>query len=231
MDRSCSIERPGARADHPRAWPLVFVFVIAFAAGVWLVLQTLDVAFRPSSEIQQDTKASPRSQASAKARETPPVRSTTFAITSRESPSTGPAKTTTTTNALAARPAQAVLSERDRRVKIDRVAYLRCDGAPQQRGPYPCPRDREFETAVWDAIASLPSCPGVPAGRGELDLRVQYRQGEPVSLHMESIDSGLRGLDGSRAVACVENNLVSLRPRLQARRAVISFRFAMVPRS
>ena len=97
-----------------------------------------------------------------------------------------------------------------------RVAYIRC-GNEQ-----PCPRDREFEEAAWEAIANLPNCPHAPRLPGTGDVRL-HRRGAVNELRFR--DWGDSPLPIPPLQACLAPSLRNLPTRLRLDPLVVSFRF------
>jgi hypothetical protein len=58
--------------------------------------------------------------------------------------------------------------------KHGHVAYLRCNGLPQSKGPFPCPRDREMEKQVWSALSELERCAPVELRGRRGDVRIEF---------------------------------------------------------
>lgn len=102
-----------------------------------------------------------------------------------------------------------------------RVAYLRCDGLSTQRGPFPCPRDRAFERAVWRELRALERCALLTPG--SVELRVEI-----ASAHAPSLDLRAQDRERTRAArACLGPALGSVRTVLTPERMVVSFAFEL----
>lgn len=102
-------------------------------------------------------------------------------------------------------------------------AYLRCDGLPQRRGRYPCPRDRTLEGAIRKAIEALPSCREAHAiARGAFDVRLEIgAAGTVEELHVRAPSDG-----AERAVrACAGPALRKEHTALRPTRMIVSMRF------
>jgi hypothetical protein len=100
-----------------------------------------------------------------------------------------------------------------------RVAYLRCDGLPQRRGPFPCPRDREMELQIWSALSSLEHCDLVQQ-RGRTDVRFDF-DGDARTW------SAIGSLDRSTVVRCAGAALSRVGTSLRPTRMIVSFRFEL----
>jgi hypothetical protein len=107
-----------------------------------------------------------------------------------------------------------------------RVAYLQCEGVPQQDGPFPCPRDLPLESRVWEALRALPDCPTAPTAPGRADLRWVYASGETPELRFLG---SATDLNEGRLRTCLEGPLTALRTELSPELMVVSFRFELVP--
>jgi hypothetical protein len=102
-----------------------------------------------------------------------------------------------------------------------RIAYLRCDGLTARSGPFPCPRDRALERAVWQALSRLERC--APLTPGPLELRVEIGR-----THAPSFDLRAEERDRARAAhVCMAGAFVGIRTTLSPDRMVISFTFAL----
>jgi hypothetical protein len=114
-------------------------------------------------------------------------------------------------------------------VRRGRIAYLRCDGVPPQRGPFPCPRDEAMEAAVWPAIDGLVACAQGPRQAGEGDLRIEFTgPGAPDVGWRDTFPRNTVRLDDTAVLACVRGPLAAARQSLGAQRLLVSFRFAVV---
>jgi hypothetical protein len=110
------------------------------------------------------------------------------------------------------------------------VAYVRCEGAEQPRGRFPCPRDRRLEADVWHALAALGSCasgdPG--SGQGEARLDVQGGRVAELELRPDKRRAGqAAGLDLAVVSKCAEPQLRALRSSLHVPRFIVAFRFGL----
>ncbi|MBW2460622.1 MAG: hypothetical protein JRH11_03170 [Deltaproteobacteria bacterium] len=114
------------------------------------------------------------------------------------------------------------------RVLPGRVAYLRCEGARPTGGPFPCPRDRDLERAIWAALGALAECPGRPVAAGEGDLRLAFSGG---NLQESSLrETGEGGLPEAAVLGCLEEPLGALTTTIRAEELLVSFRFVLEPR-
>ncbi|MBX7196950.1 MAG: hypothetical protein K1X94_33175 [Sandaracinaceae bacterium] len=112
-----------------------------------------------------------------------------------------------------------------------RVAYLRCDGVPQQSGPFPCPRDEALETAVWAALAGVEDCARSP-GPGHADIVVDFDDADaPTVRARDTFPSDTARTDDPALLACTSDALASVRTTLRPRRLVVSFRLVLDPAS
>lgn len=107
------------------------------------------------------------------------------------------------------------------RVRRDRVAYIRCEGAEDRRGR--CPRDRDLENAVWAILENLPQCPAAPENWGTADVRLRFQPNAPTQLRFR--DWGRAPLALPPMVRCLEHEVAPLRTTLPASTTVVSFRF------
>lgn len=113
------------------------------------------------------------------------------------------------------------------RVTPGRVAYLRCDGAPERTGPFPCPRDRALEERAFGAILGLPTCTELAATHpppiGRADAWLVFHGPALGGVRMRESP----GSDATAEVirACLEARLTDIRSRVQSDRMTVSFRF------
>lgn len=107
----------------------------------------------------------------------------------------------------------------DRTMRRGRLAYIRCEGQT------PCPRDRALESAVWVALASLPSCARGPRGAGHADLRLHFSDAAPTIRFRDAPGPGPL-LDYGQILSCLEAPLGAQRSMLR-RPFVVSFRFSL----
>lgn len=102
-----------------------------------------------------------------------------------------------------------------------RVAYLRCDGLPQRKGPIPCPRDRALEQRVWSVLEALERCPKLASERGAGEVRLDIANGK-TDLHVSDAE-----LDSTAVGSCAGTGLRSIRTALRPTRMIVSFRFEL----
>jgi hypothetical protein len=119
---------------------------------------------------------------------------------------------TATTDGASAQPSQL-------RFVHGRVAYLRCEGLPQRRGPFPCPRDREMEQQVWDALSSLAHC-DLAQQRGRSDVRFDFQADERAWTASGTLERGT-------VVRCAGAALSRVGTSLRPTRMIVSFRFEL----
>lgn len=116
------------------------------------------------------------------------------------------------------------------RVRRGRVAYLRCDGAPQTSGPFPCPRDAALEASVWGAIDQVTTCASpVPPGNVDLVLEWDRESGAtaPTIATRDTFpDEALRS-DAAAVVACLTPSLSALTTAIPGDRIRVGFRFEL----
>jgi hypothetical protein len=115
------------------------------------------------------------------------------------------------------------------RVVPGRVAYVRCDGLSASSGPYPCPRDRVLEAAVWDLLDTLRECRGAHPIDDDRDaeLRLDFRAGTAtdVQLRADAPDQG----DLEAALGrCLTEPLRRIETKLRPAHMVVSFRFQLL---
>jgi hypothetical protein len=108
----------------------------------------------------------------------------------------------------------------DQRLKPGIVAYLRCDGVPQHKGPFPCPRDRDLERRVWHTLRSLERCEPLVDARGASEVRLELT---PIRTELHVVGGEL---DRSAVRQCAAS-LTSARTSLQPERMIVAFRFAL----
>lgn len=102
-----------------------------------------------------------------------------------------------------------------------RVAYLRCDGLATRRGRFPCPRDRQFERAVWQALRGLERC--ALLAPGPLELRVEIS-----SAHAPSFELRAEERERERtARVCLGAALAGVATTLRPERMLVSFAFEL----
>ena len=102
-----------------------------------------------------------------------------------------------------------------------RIAYLRCDGVATRSGPFPCPRDRELERAVWKALQGIERCALLTPGALELRIEIE-------GTHAPSFE--LRAPDRERARTaqlCLGDAFVGIGTSLAPKRMVVSFTFEL----
>jgi hypothetical protein len=108
----------------------------------------------------------------------------------------------------------------DQRLKPGIVAYLRCDGVPQRKGPFPCPRDRDLEQRVWHTLRSLERCEPLIDARGASEVRLELT---PIRTELHVVGGEL---DRSAVRQCAAG-LTSARTSLRPERMIVAFRFAL----
>ncbi len=116
------------------------------------------------------------------------------------------------------------------RVHRGRVAYLRCDGAPQSTGPFPCPRDAALEAAVWAAVEQVTACqPPVPPGSADLVLEWDREAGAtvPAITTRDTFPDDALRTDAAAVVTCVTPALATLTTTIPGDRIRVGFRFAL----
>jgi hypothetical protein len=112
-------------------------------------------------------------------------------------------------------------------VRRGRVAYLRCDGAPQQAGPFPCPRDEAFEAFVWNAIDTLETC-STAVSPGQADLVVDFEREEsaaPSILTRDTFRDDVQRADAAAIVTCLTPILTTATSTIPGERLRVGFRF------
>ncbi len=113
------------------------------------------------------------------------------------------------------------------RVTPGRVAYLRCDGAPEQAGLFPCPRDRALEERAFAAILGLATCRELaatnPAPIGRADAWLIFHGPELGGIRMRESP----GAEATSEIVrtCLEARLAGVRSRVESERMTVSFRF------
>ncbi len=140
-------------------------------------------------------------------------------------PSPGPAPVeaeAATADATARRPGRHRIT-----IAPGRVAYLRCDGAPEQDGLFPCPRDRALEQRAFGAILGLTTCRDLAAASptpvGRADAWLIFRGPELGGIRMRESPGGAVVSEAIRA--CLEARLAGVRSRVESDRMTVSFRF------
>lgn len=108
------------------------------------------------------------------------------------------------------------------RLEMGRVAYIRCEGAPDGA----CPRDVGLERRAWDAIRGIERCDGLVGALGEADLRIVFDGGRYSGIGFRDFDRN--ALDTERLRTCVEASARELRTTHPASRLTVAFRFSLV---
>jgi hypothetical protein len=109
------------------------------------------------------------------------------------------------------------------RVKPGVVAYLRCDGLAQRRGPIPCPRDRALEIRMREIIETLPNCREAHAiSRGSFEVRLEHIATGAVRDLMVKAPNEAAEL---AVRACAGAALRKARTELKPTRMIVSMRF------
>ncbi|MFO0686714.1 MAG: hypothetical protein U0234_31925 [Sandaracinus sp.] len=115
-------------------------------------------------------------------------------------------------------------------VRRGRVAYLRCDGAPQTSGPFPCPRDAALEASVWSAVDQSTACtPPLPPGNVDLVIEWERESGAsaPTIATRDTFpDDALRS-DAAGVIACLTPALSTLTTTIPGDRIRVGFRFEL----
>ncbi len=112
-------------------------------------------------------------------------------------------------------------------IRRGRVAVLRCDGAPQQAGPFPCPRDEALEATVWAAIDTLPAC-ATPPSAGAADVVVDFDRTAGAAAVLRSRDTFRDEVvrsDGEAILLCLGPVLAAVSTPITGERLMFSFRF------
>lgn len=118
-------------------------------------------------------------------------------------------------------------AERTIELAEGQVAYLRCDGVPQQRGPFPCPRDVALEEAVWTALRGVEGCAEAP-GPGHADVVVSFEGASAASVRSrDTFRADVARTDADALLRCTREALEAARPTRAPRRLVISFRLEL----
>jgi hypothetical protein len=99
------------------------------------------------------------------------------------------------------------------------VAYLRCDGLPQGKGPFPCPRDRALEQQAWDALSALEHCE-LAQRPGRSEVRFDFESGARAW-------TATGTLERSAVVRCAGAALSHVNTSLRPTRMIVSFRFEL----
>jgi hypothetical protein len=120
--------------------------------------------------------------------------------------------------------AQPAGSSRRLQIKPGVFAYLRCEGVPQRRGKYPCPRDRTLEGRMRTIVEALPTCreaQAIPRGRS-FEVRLELGAGGAFKeLQVKGPNEA-----AERAVrACAGPGLRKERTELRTTRMIVSMRF------
>ena len=115
-------------------------------------------------------------------------------------------------------------------VRHGRVAYLRCDGAPQASGPFPCPRDAALEAAVCAAVDQSLTCdPPLPPGQADLVIEFDRSAGATaptIATRDTFADDAIR-TNAAGVVACLTPTLSALTTTIPGDRIRVGFRFAL----
>ncbi|WP_236603883.1 hypothetical protein [Sandaracinus amylolyticus] len=237
---------PTPREDQPRPALLVFVGVIALATGLGLARWGTYGRHESSTESGSESGSESRAGAEAEA-EAATETETTEAVgvaeptevaevvepeevlevvePTPEPPSAPPPPVAAAAPSPSPRTTPSAASALQ--LVRGRVAYLRCDGVPQRRGPVPCPRDEALEAAAWNAIATVTTCADLPADEGEADVVIDFDGGTTEVAARDRFASDVVRLDGARVAACLAPTLGAVRQTMGASRLVVSFRFAL----
>lgn len=111
------------------------------------------------------------------------------------------------------------------RWKPGRVAYLRCEEGPR-REPKPCPRDREFEDAVWNVLAAMPEQLALTRG-GAADLRMDFRKSPAVVELRKAGDAPLPFDESSQVIQEVGAKIRGIKVKVPTEGLVVSFEFSV----
>jgi hypothetical protein len=111
------------------------------------------------------------------------------------------------------------------RWKAGRVAYLRCEEGPR-REPKPCPRDREFEDAVWNVLASMPEQLALTKG-GAADLRMDFRKSPAVVELRKSGEAPLPFDERSQVIEEMGAKIRGIKVKVPTEGLVVSFEFSV----
>ncbi len=243
------VERPSPSADRPRVTWIAVVGVTCFVVGWLAVRATLEVdretgeAEGPAAEIdtgdhREERVESHAVEARAAPTETPASSDDTGAPPPArepvaELPEPPPPSSDDDVEATPSAPGSgtpvAGSSARERAVRPGRIAYLRCDGAPRARGPYPCPRDLDLEAAAWTIIDTLPACVEAPRGAGESDVRITFRSDAATEVSVRDPHE-VGALPERALLSCLAPQLAALHTSIRSDFLVVSFRFALVER-
>lgn len=244
------IEVPSARDDEVAVRSLVATSVACLAAGLLLAYAAADEREETHASSGPDQHELAPS-ASAGAEEPPPP--APIAVTPDSAPAIAPpdptpaapdarlaiAATSAAPEPESAAPDAGAVAEvpsppapsppipeatpRKLKVKPGVVAYLRCDGLAQRRGPIPCPRDRALETRMREIIETLPNCREAHAiSRGSFEVRLEHiATGAVRDLMVKAPNDA-----ADRAVrACAGAALRKARTELKPTRMIVSMRF------
>ncbi len=235
------IRQPSAREDRPAITSTSIVGAVCLGTGLWVAHATMahpvpvpsaaesvEFAGAPSDvevvdEPEPQTEPEPETEIEP---EPEPATEPEVEIPTTTTP-------TTTTTATTTTPPPAPLPRRPgpiTRVRHGRVAYLRCDGAPQAPGPFPCPRDAALEAMVWAAIDQTLDCdPALPPGQADLVVEWDREAGAsaPMITTRDTFPDEAIRTDAAALLACVSPSLSSATTIITGDRLRVGFRFEL----
>jgi hypothetical protein len=225
--------------DQPKAWTIVAVAAVGLACGLLLARWAGDGQRAVESEdetVGSESEALPTAIEPAVVDAGSAVDAAIVADASGRAideeelieiapePIVVATPTPTRTPRVSATPSATITS-----IRHGRVAVLRCDGAPHQGGPFPCPRDEALEAIVWAAIDTLPAC-AAPPSAGEADLVVDFDRAAGSAAVLRARDTfrdDVVRADGEAVVACLAPTLATVATPITGERLMFSFRFVV----
>ncbi len=237
------------RPVRPRWWSVALVAGGMFVFGWWLVSLTIkpppsglvetysprvvsesesDSEFRTGIESDESgTEADTETERDTESE--PDTESETETDTEAEADSDDDDPDTQRERTTAASPRTAATSEttpseREYRLRRGRLAYIQCAGLERANGR--CPRDRNFEDAMWQVLTDLSACPQITRP-GSSDVRVRFEAGETT---VRFRDWGTDPFPLEDLSTCLTEPVRALSSDLAADPLVVSFRFRLIGR-
>jgi hypothetical protein len=243
------VRQPSATEDRPPIASAAVVGGLCLAIGLWLAHAAMghpviesgsgseSGSGRDERDVEPDRVVDAIPPTSVAPEPTPTLESPTTATPAIEAPVVEAPVAATPTATPAPRPvpstpraAPVVGTGTATRVAHGRVAYLRCDGAPQTSGPFPCPRDAALEATVWSAVDQAIACaPPLPPGQADLVLEFD-RAATPeltVSTRDTFPDEAIR-TDAAGVVACLGPALATATTTIPGDLIRVGFRFTLL---
>ena len=220
MNVSALIRQPSASDDRFPIASVAIVAALALAVGLWLAhaamghpapqIAEAEAAVFTREPTEGESESESESEGEGEGESEGESESESGSESESPTPTTPPAGSAT-------------------RVVHGRLAYLRCDGAPQLPGPFPCPRDSILEDAVWAAIDRAAACdPRLPPGQA--DLVVEYQPNTstaPTITTRDTFADDAVRTDAAAIVTCLAPLIAGVTTTLTGDRIRVGFRFTL----